>query len=92
MLDGVAPPDMVLPDSYAVDNQAALDALFAACEQDAACERRYPALRARWGKLLATLPRTVTIEHPLTARAERMTMTRDFLLGDGASAAVRRRR
>jgi pimeloyl-ACP methyl ester carboxylesterase len=80
VLDGAAPPDMVLPAAYAVDNQAALDALFAACERDPACERRYPALRDRWRKLLSTLPRAVTIEHPLTARAERMTMTREFLL------------
>ena len=34
VLDGVAPPDMVLPASFSADAQAALDALFAACEAD----------------------------------------------------------
>jgi len=34
VLDGVAPPDMVLPASFSTDAQAALEALFAACEAD----------------------------------------------------------
>ena len=34
VLDGVAPPDMVLPASFSTDAQAALEALFAACEGD----------------------------------------------------------
>lgn len=34
VLDGVAPPDMVLPASFSTDAQAALDTLFAACEAD----------------------------------------------------------
>src|SRR5882672_6537011 len=42
VLDGVAPPDMRLPASFAVDGQAALDRMIAACTQDAACNARYP--------------------------------------------------
>ena len=34
VLDGVAPPDMVLPASFSTDAQASLEALFAACEAD----------------------------------------------------------
>ena len=39
VLDGVVPPDMVLPASHSTDAQAALDAVFAACEAEAACAR-----------------------------------------------------
>ena len=81
VIDGVAPTDMVLPASFSTDNQAALDALFAACEADAACTAREPKLRQRWRALLASLPRAVELRHPLTDRSERLTLTRDMLLG-----------
>ena len=42
VLDGVAPPDMALPASYSTDGQAALDALFTACEAEAACRQAWP--------------------------------------------------
>jgi pimeloyl-ACP methyl ester carboxylesterase len=80
VLDGVAPPDMVLPVAAAVDGQAAFDALLAACEADAACRARYPALRDTWRALLASLPREVTLLHPVTRAEERLTLTREMLL------------
>ena len=42
VLDGVAPPDMVLPAAFSVDADAALAALAAACSADARCRARYP--------------------------------------------------
>jgi pimeloyl-ACP methyl ester carboxylesterase len=81
VIDGVAPPDMALPASFSTDNQAALDALFSACEADAACAAREPRLRERWRDLLVSLPRSVSLRHPLTGRVERLTVTRDVLLG-----------
>ena len=39
VLDGVAPPDMALPASFSLDNQAAFDALVAACAAEPACAR-----------------------------------------------------
>ena len=81
VIDGVAPPDMVLPASFSTDNQAALDAVFVACEADKACNAREPRLRERWHLLLASLPRTVELHHPLTDRSERLPLTRDVLLG-----------
>lgn len=81
VLDGVAPPDMVLPASFSTDGQAALDALFAACEAEPACRTRHPALRTQWQQLLVQLPREVTVAHPFTGAAERLTLTRDLLLG-----------
>lgn len=80
-LDGVAPPDMVLPASFAVDTQAAFDAVLASCEADVACRARYPQLRTQWAALLASLPRTVTLAHPVTGQDESLTLTRDMLAG-----------
>ena len=81
VIDGVAPPDMVLPASFSTDNQAALDAVFAACEAEDACRRRHPALRSSFTALLAGLPRAVAVTHPLTGRPEDVTLTRDGVLG-----------
>jgi len=81
VLDGVAPPDMVLQASFSTDSQSALDAVFSACERDAACARTHPALRAQWAALLTSLPRTVTLAHPLTGRSESFVLTREMMLG-----------
>jgi pimeloyl-ACP methyl ester carboxylesterase len=81
VIDGVAPPDMVLPASASSDNQAALDALFAACEKEPACAAREPQLAQRWRTLLASLPRQATLVNPLSGRSESVQLTRDLLLG-----------
>lgn len=86
VLDGVAPPDMVLPASAGVDAQAALEALLAACGAEPACAREWPALRQAWDGLLASLPREASVADPLTGRAERVTVTRDLVLGAVRSA------
>lgn len=80
VLDGVAPPDMVLPASFSTDGQAALDASFFACEQDAVCAAQYPQLRQKWTALLQGLPRAVSVSHPVTGMPERFTLTRELLL------------
>lgn len=74
IIDGVAPPDMVLPTSFSTDGQAALDQLFAAHA------KTLPGLRGDWQTLLASLPRTVTVAQPLTGQPERFTLTHDLLL------------
>jgi pimeloyl-ACP methyl ester carboxylesterase len=81
VLDGVAPPDMVLPASFSTDNQAAFDSLVAACAAAAACARAHPDLRARFAALLQGLPRPVTALHPFTGREEKFMLTRDMVLG-----------
>ncbi len=81
VLDGVAPPDMVLPQTFEPDAQAAFEAVLAACEGEAACQRRHPALRAQWRQLVASLPRVVTVTHPFTGAEESFTLTRDTLVG-----------
>jgi pimeloyl-ACP methyl ester carboxylesterase len=74
VIDGVAPPDMVLPASFSTDGQAALDKLFEAHA------KTHPQLRADWQKLLASLPRTVSVAQPLTGQPERFTVDRNLLL------------
>ena len=80
-LDSVAPPDMILPASFSTDGQAALDALLAACEQQADCTGAYPRLRADLAALLASLPKPATAPHPLSGTSERFTLTREMVLG-----------
>ncbi len=81
VLDGVAPADMALPASFSTDNQTALDAVIDACTADNACATRLPDLRRRWQSLLASLPRTIRVNHPLTGQAEDLVLSRDSLLG-----------
>ena len=80
VLDGVAPPDQVLPISMSADTQTALDAEFAACEKEVACRRLYPALRAQWDSLLKGLPRAVVVRHPVTGVSEQIVFTRGAAL------------
>ena len=84
VIDGVAPPDMVLPQSFSTDGQAALDGLFTSCEADVqgtnACAKRYPALRREWSALLRAMPRSVVVNHPATGKPETVLMTRDAVL------------
>lgn len=81
VIDGVAPPDMVLPLSFSTDAQAAFDALLGGCERDARCAGLYPRLRSDWQALLASLPREVRVAHPLTGHEEVLTLNRDQLTG-----------
>lgn len=80
VIDGVAPPDMVLPAALSTDNQAAFDAVLAACQAEPACRQRHPALAEDWRTLLTSLPREVSVIQPLTGAAERLVLTRDTVL------------
>lgn len=80
VLDGVAPPDMVLPASQSLDSQAVFDAMLEACAREAGCTDDFPALRQDWQSLLAGLPRTVEVSHPATGQPERITLTRETVL------------
>ncbi|GGC81125.1 alpha/beta hydrolase [Undibacterium terreum] len=77
ILDGVVPPDARLPSS---DAQLALDAVFADCVKDARCNAAYPRLAERWSKLLAGLPRQVTLQHPRLGSEMQILMTRDLVV------------
>ena len=80
VLDGVAPPDMVLPASFSTDSQSALDRVFSACAAEPNCSKRHPKLRQEWDALLASLPKKLQLRHPLTGEEERVMVTRDLVL------------
>lgn len=80
VLDGAAPPDMVLPASMSADVQASWDALVRACEEQPRCRQAHGPLRERFAALLASLPREVDVLHPVTGRREQLVVTRDMLL------------
>ena len=81
VLDAVAPPDMALPASAALDSQAALDALWVDCAAEPACKQAFPALRSDWHKLLQSLPRRVTVADPLSGQPQATVLSRTTLLG-----------
>ena len=80
VIDGVAPPDMVLPESFSADNHAALEGVFKGCDENKACAARYPKLREEWTALLASMPKQVTLTHPITGEPEQLTLGRYTLL------------
>ena len=70
VIDGVAPPDMVLPESDDVDAEAALAALFRDCAAEKACAAGPSVAGATPGQaLLASLPRPVDFAEPRQRRA-----------------------
>ena len=54
--------------------------MFKACENEPGCRARFPALRADWQTLLASLPRVFEAPHPLTGVVQALTLTRASLL------------
>lgn len=83
VLDGVAAPDQVVP-AGARDAQAALDALFKQCADDAVCSTAFPSLRSEFEALAARLakaPTTLNLPDPRTAEASKVEMTSMRFLG-----------
>ena len=81
VLDGVAPPDMVLPISFALDADAALKSLSEACTRDARCSSRYPDFDQRIARLLKRAESGIDIRmpHPLTGAIESFRLDRRML-------------
>ena len=89
VLDGVAPPSLALPESFARDAGAALEKMFIACGKEAQCGKRHAELKPGVDALLASLtkqPRTVSIVDPLTGVAREVVVTREMLLASIFSA------
>lgn len=83
VLDGVVPPDAVLPESFARDNEAALQRLISACQEDRLCSANHPDLAAVIDQLLARADAGIlryTATHPITGVQEELTLDRTTLI------------
>jgi len=84
ILDGVVPPQLALGPGIAVEAQKALDAIFARCADDEACNERFPGLAAGFEALRESLdaePRILTLPHPLTGQPEVLSFAAAELAG-----------
>lgn len=81
VLDGVAPPDMTLPAAFALDADAALAGLSAACRSDERCRSRFPDFDARIDALLARADSgfEITVADPLSGRPQTLQVDRRLL-------------
>lgn len=82
VLDGVAPADMRLPASFAVDAQASLDAAVDACTRAAECLARLPDPAGSLERLFARAAGgafVVEVAHPVTGAPERARIDRASL-------------
>lgn len=81
VLDGVAPPDMVLPISFALDADAALKSLGEACAGDERCRTRYPDFDRRIAVLLKRAENGIELRvpHPLSGSVESLRLDRKML-------------
>lgn len=78
-IDGVAPPSLILPESFARDAGAAIEAMFVACETSAICKTSSPNLRrdfATLGEALEKSPKRVTLKDPVTGIPRDVTLTK----------------
>ena len=83
VLDGVAPPSLALPESFARDAGQALEKMFVACSKQAQCSKRHPDLKRSVNELLASLakkPASVSILGPVTGIVREVIVTREMLL------------
>lgn len=82
-LDGVVPPSLALPESFARDAGAALDKMFIACGKEAQCSKRHAELKGTVDELLDSLakkPASVSLPDPVTGISRKVNVTRDTML------------
>ena len=81
ILDGVAPPALKLPVTFAADAQRSMDLLFQHCAAEKSCNAAFPDLKKRFDDLLAGLskhPARVHVQDPLTGAPADVTISRDL--------------
>ena len=83
VIDGVAPPSMAMPTTFARDAGAAYAKLLAACATETACNKQFPDLKSSVDELLtglAKLPRKISVADAVSGLPREMTVTRDMVL------------
>ncbi|MFL6194177.1 MAG: alpha/beta fold hydrolase [Thermoanaerobaculia bacterium] len=90
VLSGVVPMDETLPISHAAGGQRSMDLLLGWCEQDAACNGKFPGVRQELQAVLERLdkePATVEVKHPHTGKPATVRLSRDTI-ADGLRWAL----
>lgn len=83
VLDGVAPPSMMMPVTFSRDAGAAYDKMLSACAQERACVKQFPQLKSQVDELLASLdkqPQKVSVPDALTGILREVAVTKDAVL------------
>lgn len=83
VLDGVAPPSLALPESFARDAGAVLEKMILACGRDAQCSKRHADVKTALDELaraVAKAPRKVNVADPMTGIRHDVNVTRETLL------------
>ena len=83
VLDGVAPPSMALPATFARDAGAAYDKMLDACAREAGCAKRFPQLKSDIDELLARAeksPRKIFLPGTRTGEPREIVISRDAVL------------
>lgn len=84
ILDGVAPPSLVLPAHFSRDAGAALEKGLAACAESATCAKRHEHLNRNLRNLLADLsrnPARIQLADPLSGAPRMVIMDADLMAG-----------
>ncbi len=79
-LDGVAPLQLELPVTFALDAQRSMDLLFQSCAEEKACNARFPNLQKRFDELLSKLskdPAHARVQDPLTGALAEVVIGRE---------------
>lgn len=85
ILSGAVPMDETLPISHAAGGQRSLDLLLGWCEKDAACQAKFPDVRAEFQTVMDRLaqgPVTVDVLHPRTRQPVQVKLSRE-IVADG---------
>ncbi|MES2017354.1 MAG: alpha/beta hydrolase [Pseudomonadota bacterium] len=83
ILDGVLQPEQIIP-AGGRDGQAALELVFRQCDQDGACHKAFPNIRAEYAALSARVAAggvKLQVPDPRTARPLTLDMNSDNFLG-----------
>ena len=82
ILDGVVSPQMILGPALALDAQAALNRVFARCQQEPACQQRFGDVQQSLQLLRSRLqhqPVTVSVADPLSGKPEDLQVSEQAL-------------
>lgn len=85
VLDGVAPPQLTLPLTFARDAQRSMDLLFQSCAASKPCAAAFPDLQTRFTDLLSKLskePARAHVQDPLTGAPADVSISRDVFAAD----------